>query len=65
MVTEFEIPSNMQNAVDLFIDIAEDYEECYDILERVRGLHSFGEITDDEYDYITVNWDNLLKKYNL
>lgn len=30
-------------------------------VDQLRSLHSEGEISADEYDYITVNWDNLLE----
>jgi hypothetical protein len=55
----------MEHATELFIDIASQYEEYDDIKDRIRGLHSFGELTDDEYDYIITEWDNLLAEYGL
>lgn len=55
----------MEHAEELFIDIAQQYEEYYDIKDRIRGLHSYGELTDEEYDYIISEWDNLLSKHNL
>ena len=54
-----------QQAEELFIDIAMQYEEYDDIKDRIRGLNSFGELTDEQYDYILENWDKLLKKHNL
>lgn len=29
--------------------------------DQVRSMHSEGVISDDEYDYIVINWDNLLE----
>lgn len=29
--------------------------------DQLRSLHSEGEISDDEYNYIIINWDNLLE----
>lgn len=55
----------MDKLEELFISIAEQYEECNDIKDKVRGLHSFGEISDKEYDTILENWDNWLQKHNL
>ena len=55
----------MEQAIDLFIGIAQQYEEYDDIKDRIRGLHSFGELSDTEYDYIIQNWDNILKEHNL
>lgn len=31
-------------------------------LEQLRSLHTEGEITDDEYDYIITYWDDLLEE---
>ena len=50
---------------EIFVDIAEEYTEYNDIKDRIRGLHSFGDITDDEYNYLIQNWDDILKEYNL
>lgn len=56
---------NKQLAEKLFIDIAEQYEDVYEIKDRLRGLNSNNKITDEEYDYILQEWDNLLAKHNL
>ena len=56
---------NKQKAEELFIEIAKQYEEHDDIKDRIRGLHSYGELTDEEYDYIIENWDSLLAEHNL
>ena len=55
----------MEHAIDLFVDIAKQYEEYDYIKDRIRGLHSFGELSDKEYDYIIENWDTILKQHNL
>ena len=55
----------MENAIKTFIEIAEDSEDYYEIKDELRSLHSFGDITDAEYDYILENWDNLLKEHGL
>lgn len=55
----------MEHAEEIFISIAKQYEECDDIKDRIRGLHSYGELTDEEYDYIISEWDTMLAKHNL
>ena len=54
-----------EKAEELFVDIAKQYVEHDDIKDRVRGLHSFGELSDSEYNYLISEWDNILKKHNL
>ena len=54
-----------QQAEELFVDIAEQYEECEDIIDALRSLESCGEITQAQYDYISMEWDNFLAKHNL
>ena len=54
-----------KRAEHIFVDIAKQYVEYNDIKDRIRGLHSFGELSDKEYDFIIENWDNLLEKHNL
>ena len=56
---------NRDRIEKLFVSIAEQYEEHDDIKDRVRGLHSYGEISDEEYDYIIQEWDNMLVKHGL
>ena len=49
----------------LFAGIAEQHE-CYDdIKEDIRSLHSSDVISDDDYNYLLENWDNILRKFNL
>ena len=49
----------------LFVDTAKQFEEYDDIKDKIRSLHSCGELTDSEYDYILENWDEFLVKHNL
>ena len=53
------------NAEHTFVDIAKRYDNYNDIKDRIRILHSYGEISDIEYDYILINWDSILKRYDL
>lgn len=55
----------MDKAEELFISIAEQHENCEDIIDNLRELNSSGQITDEEYNYILQEWDSMLKKHNL
>jgi len=59
------LSADMSKAIELFVDIAKENETCEDIIEELRSLLSFGAITDDEYDYILQEWDNILAENNL
>ena len=54
-----------QYAEETFVNIARQHTEYNDIKDRIRGLHSYNEITDAQYNYILDEWDNMLKKHNL
>ena len=54
-----------EKAERLFVDIAEQFEECEEIIDRLRSLNSNGQLTDEEYNYIQTEWDNLLEKHGL
>lgn len=54
-----------QELIKTFVDIAKEHEDCEDILEELRGLASFGEVSQDEYNYIIQNWDNILREHGL
>ena len=56
---------NKEKAEKLFVDIAKQYETYEDMIDKVRSMNSDGTITDEEYDYLSVNWDNLLEKHNI
>ena len=49
----------------LFQYIASEYETYEEIKEGVRSLHSENVITDDEYNYILQEWDNMLEEFGL
>ena len=42
-------------------NLAEDYDDCDDMIDALRSLEAEEEITSEEYDYIIANWDDLLK----
>lgn len=55
----------MEHARKVFKSIAEQYETYEDIKEHIRGLHSTDELTDEEYNYILQEWDNMLTEFGL
>ena len=55
----------MEHARNVFESIAEQYETCEDIEKHIRSLHSANELTDEEYDYILQEWDNMLVDFGL
>ena len=59
------LSTDMSKAIELFVDIAKENDTCEDITEELRSLCSFGTITDDEYNYILQEWDNILAENNL
>lgn len=52
-------------AIELFVDIAKENDTCEDIKEELRSLHSSDVITDEQYNYILQEWDNILAENNL
>lgn len=60
-----ERPADIKKAVEYFVDIAQSNETYEEIKEKLRSLHSCDELTDDEYNYLLAEWDNILAEYNL
>lgn len=60
-----ERPADIKKAVEYFVDIARRNETYEEIKEELRSLHSSDVITDDEYNYLLEEWDNILIEYNL
>jgi hypothetical protein len=61
MITE----ARKKEVEEIFVSIASEYEDCEPIIEELRNLNSCNEITDEEYNYLQAEWDNLLEKYDL
>ena len=55
----------MEHAEKVFVEIAEQYEDCIDMLDALRSLETCNEITEEEYDYIIRHWNRMLEKHNL
>lgn len=37
-------------------------DDAEEMIDQLRSLNTEGEITDEEYDYILDNWDDLLEE---
>lgn len=55
----------MEHAREIFKSIAEQYETCEEIKDSIRSLVSVNELTEEEYDYILQEWDNMLVEFGL
>ena len=55
----------MEHARRVFESVAEQYETYKDIEEHIKSLHSANELTDEEYNYIQEEWDNMLMEFRL
>lgn len=49
----------------IFVEIAKDCNTFDEMKDALRSLNSEGLLTSDEYDYITQNWDEILKNHGL
>lgn len=45
----------------LLIELYETCDTVEEMVEQLRSLETSGEITEEQYDYLTQNWDNILK----
>lgn len=62
-ITEFK--NENKKIENIFIDIAKQCSDCGEIIDNLRGLLTCHEITENDYNYLIKNFDDLLKKYNL
>ena len=44
-------------------DLFDKYEEYDDIKDALRNMNSDRVVTDEEYDYAILYWDELLKEW--
>ena len=44
----------------IMFDLFDKYEDCDDILESLRSLHTEGIISESDYDYCLQHWDEIL-----
>lgn len=55
----------LEDAIELFVDIAEQEEDCDAIIDQLRSLNTCGDISEEEYDYIIDKWDDILEEHGL
>lgn len=54
---------DIEKVEKLFVETAR-YNGTYDDMkDEIRSYHSSDYITDEEYNYILQEWDNMLDKY--
>ena len=56
---------NIEKAEKYFADIAKQYEDVDDIQDALRSLVTNGILTDEDYNYLTDNWDKILCRLGL
>lgn len=47
----------------IMFKLFDEFEECDDIKYALRDMNSDGVVTNEEYDYATEHWDELLKEW--
>lgn len=50
-----------KKAIKLFFDYLDKYEVYEELIDAVRNAHSYGDISDDDYDCLIKNWDDLVE----
>ncbi len=53
----------MENTKEILFDLLEQYEDYEDIINSLRSLNSEKFISNEDYDYIIVNYEALLKEF--
>lgn len=59
-ITETEKYSHI---IGVMFDLFDKYEGYDDIKEALRHMNSDGEVSDEEYDYAILHWEELLKEW--
>lgn len=55
---------DIEKIEELFVETAKCNGTYEDMKDKIRSFHSCDVITDEEYDYILSEWDNMLNKYS-
>lgn len=48
------------DVIKLFYNLCNEYDDCEDIVSKLRSLTSEKIITNESYNFIIKNWDKLL-----
>ena len=68
-VSDFELKNFIKNhgeAFNYFVELCKDeenYPEVEDVIDALRSLGTNGDITDEEYDFLVVNFDDVWSYY--
>ena len=58
-----DVEDDKDHIKEIMFDLFDKYEECDDIKDALRDMNSDGVVTDDEYDYAILHWDELSKEW--
>ena len=54
-----------KKAEDLFVEVAGELTTAEEILDKLRDYNSMEILSDEEYNFLLEEWDNLLKDYGI
>lgn len=58
-----DVDDDKDHIKEIMFDLFDKYEECDDIKDALRNMNSDGEVTEEEYDYAILHWEDLLKEW--
>lgn len=58
-----DVDDDKDHIKEIMFDLFDKYEECDDIKDALRNMNSDGEVTEEEYDYAILQWEDLLKEW--
>ena len=58
-----DVEDDKDHIKKIMFDLFNKYEECDDIKDALRDMNSDGVVTDEEYDYAILHWDELLNEW--
>ena len=58
-------PERVEEIKDLFLDLAKQSGDYYELESYVQGELDGGEFTEEEYDYINDHWEEWLDEAGL
>lgn len=58
-----DVEDDKDHIKEIMFDLFDKYEEYDDIKDALRNMNSDRVVTDEEYDYAILHWDELLKEW--
>lgn len=58
-----DVEDDKDHIKEIMFDLFDKHEEYDDIKDALRNMNSDGVVTDEEYDYAILYWDELLKEW--